>query len=256
MERDIYKKDYIASRLISMGKQVDGYTQIYYKTNENLIDYLDIDFCDKKVFSVLGSSDQVFTARYLEAAEVDAFDTNRLALYYFYLRVWSIKYRVELYPFVFNGDKWVRNLINLVQPESEQEEKALEFFKRHKQDRTHFNRLFYDVDAQPEGQTLYTKADEIWDCVQTPLNFYHLNLFEEFDIGKQYDILLISNILEWARGDKTKLQIAKDNIGRLLSKDGVVICSNLINRTLNDEIELFSDYDFNRTGTTYTYQKR
>lgn len=37
MEKDIYLHDYLVSRLISMGKEVKGYKEIYYQTNEDLI---------------------------------------------------------------------------------------------------------------------------------------------------------------------------------------------------------------------------
>ena len=93
MEKDIYTKDYLVSRLISMGKTVDGYCKLYYQANENLVDFLDVDFASKDVFSVLASSDQVLTARYLDAHKVDAFDFNRLTLNYFYLRIWSLQYK-------------------------------------------------------------------------------------------------------------------------------------------------------------------
>ena len=109
------------------------------------------------------------------------------------------------------------------------EQKALEFFKKHVKEGTNFINLFYEVYKQPIGRTLYTKPEELSDCLDSELSFHHLDLFKQFDLEKTYDILLIYNILEWARGDKTKLQIAKDNLSRLLNKDGVVICSKLIN---------------------------
>ena len=246
MEKDIFLKDYLVSRVMSMGKVVDGYSRLYYKANEDLVDQcLDVDFYHKDVLSVLASSDQVLTARYLEANTVDAFDFNRLTIYYFYLRIWSLKYRNELYPLVLRGNnKWLATLLRLVKPSTEMEQKALEFFKKHVKEGTNFINLFYEVDKQPIGRTLYTKPEELSDCLDSELSFHHLDLFKQFDLEKTYDILLISNILEWARGDKTKLQIAKDNLSRLLNKDGVVICSKLINQSnevINQERDIFSD---------------
>ena len=66
MDKDIYLKDYLVSRILSFGKEVPGYGRVYYRTNEDLVDmYRDIDFEGKKVHSVLASSDQVFTSRFL-----------------------------------------------------------------------------------------------------------------------------------------------------------------------------------------------
>ena len=256
MEKNEFTKDYLVSRLICMDKEVNGYNKVYYKANENLVDYLDVDFSDKKVFSVLASSDQVFTARLLEAREVDSFDYNRLTLYYYYLRVWTIKYANILYPDILNNNRWLFKLLKLVKPSSEEELRVLQFFKKHVYEGTDLSKLFFDIEKQPEETLLYSSAEELKDCVDQPLNFHHIDLFKPFDLGTTYDILLISNILEWSRGDANKLRIAKENIDRLLSRDGTVICSNLLSRSMEQEQEIFSNYDFNQTGKTYTYKKK
>ena len=256
MEKSIFTKDYLVSRLITMDKQVDGYNKVYYQANENLIDYLDTDFEGKDVLSVQASSDQVFTARFLDAKRVDSFDYNRLTLYYYYLRVWAIKYANELYPLVLGGNRWLNHLLQMVKPQNEQELMALQFFRLHLKDRTDLSKLFFDIDAQPQGKTLYTKPEELKDCISSDLTFHHLDLFKQFELDTTYDILLISNILEWARGDEKKLKIAHDNLNRLLRPNGTIICSNLINRDIKKEQEIFKDYEFNKTGTTYTYTRR
>jgi hypothetical protein len=132
MDKDIYLKDYLVSRILSFGKEVPGYGRVYYRTNEDLDTiYRDLDFYKKKVLSVLASSDQVFTARYLGASQVDSFDKNRLTIYYYYLRKWSIKYRNQLHPKVLKGNNWLKKLLEVVKPTCEEEEKALQRGKRH-----------------------------------------------------------------------------------------------------------------------------
>ena len=119
MEKSIYLKDYLASRVISFNKTLDSpeYGKIFYKCNEDLVDYLgEIDFAGKEVFSVLASSDQVFTAQYKKAKKVDAFDKNRIALYYYYLRLWSIRYRDEFYPRILDNNSWLKSLLKEVKP--------------------------------------------------------------------------------------------------------------------------------------------
>ena len=77
--KNLFLKDYLVSRIISTGKEVKGYGNIYYKANEDLIDLcLDVDFADKEVLSVLASGDQVFTSRLLDTKKTDAFDYNYL----------------------------------------------------------------------------------------------------------------------------------------------------------------------------------
>ena len=262
MEKDIFLKDYIVSRIISFGKDVDGYGKIYYKTNEDLIDpYLDIDFKDKDVLTVLGSSDQVFTSRTLEAKRTDAFDYNRLPYYYFFLRIWAIKYRKKLYPLIMDGNNdWLRVLLREVIPTTEEEKRAYEFFRKHVKDDTQIDKLFYDLYAQPQGRTLFTKSEELTDCIDPKLTFHQLDLFKDFYIPATYDIIMISNILEWARNDPKRLKIAHDNLSKLVRKDGVVICSSLLYKSQEDwqkEKDIFSDsFEFEKKDSGYTYIKK
>ena len=75
MNKDIFLKDYLASRIIIDGKDVNGYGLVYYKNNEKIIDdLLSIDFENKDVLSVLSSSDQLLMFRVLESKKVDTFD--------------------------------------------------------------------------------------------------------------------------------------------------------------------------------------
>ena len=257
----ILLRDYLSSRVIAQGKQVDGYTKMYYQTNEDLVDpILDVDFYHKDVFSVLASSDQVFTARYLEAKTVDAFDYNRLPLHYFYLRLWSLQYKNLLYPDILDSNRWLASLLRLVKPTNDDEYRALVFFRNHLRDNTVLENLFYDIYAQPIGKTLYTKPEELKDCLSPELRFYHLDMFKEYNIKRTYDIILLSNIIEWARGDKKRLEIAKNNLHRLLNPDGVVICSNLIHQNdkqFKEEQDIFSDlFQFEDKQTAYTYTKK
>ena len=263
MEKNIYLKDYLASRIISFNKTLESpeYGKIFYECNEDLVDTLKgIDFTGKDVLSVLASSDQVFTARYLKAKRVDAFDKNRLTLYYYYLRLWSIKYRNELHPKVLNNNNWLKALLKEVKPQTEMEKRAYYFFQKHIEDETILRNLFYDRDMQPVGRTEYQNAKELKECRNSKLDFYELDLFEERKIPKQYDIVLVSNILEWARGDKEKLQKATRNLNEFTKKDGIVACSSIIFRKkekLEEEREIFSPYfEQEEKGTSYVYHKK
>ena len=260
MEKKEIIKDYLISRLIAQNKIIDGYGKLYYQVNEDLVDtFLDVDFYQKNVLSVLSSGDQVLTSRFLDAQKVDAFDNNRLTIYYFYLRLWAIKYRHALYPNIFNNN-WLANLLKMVKPQNKNEECALVFFKKHVQNNTHIENLFYSIDAQPQGKTLYTKPEELEESLSPELDFYHINLFNPLETRKTYDIILLSNILDWARNDPQKIEMIKENLMRLLNIDGTIICSSITRNNEKSfalEREIFDDdFSFDGTMHNYTYTRK
>ena len=250
--------DYLCSRMIVEGKKLESqeYGQIYYKTNEDLVDaYLDTDFRDKDVFSVLSSSDQVLTARYLDAKTVDAFDRNRLTPYYFYLRLWALKYNNELYPEIMNrgAHKWMSELLKKVKPESEEEKKALLFFQKHQQLYSNYSKLFFDEIGNMNAATLFQKAKDLEDCLSTELEFRCVDFFQTFEVEKDYDIVLMSNIPDLAK--EKELRAIAENLRRLTRKNGTIICSNLIYQTPEKrklQEEIFSPY-FEREDKPYSY---
>ena len=262
MTKEQMLKDYLVTRCMSQGKVVDGYHSIYYKTNEDIIDaYLDIDFYGKDVLSVLASSDHVLTSDFLDAKKTDAFDINRLTFYYYYLRIWTIEYMNELYPRVLDEDcNWLKLLLSKVTPRNEQEQIAYNFFKQHALLETDFTSFFNDLYKESDGHTLYTKAEEIKDVINPELTFYNINLFDRVDLDNTYDIVLLSNILDLASNDKNKLIQARDNLQRLVRKDGHIICSRLFPITKEErklEKEIFSDYfDFEQKEKGYVYIKK
>lgn len=263
MDKDIYLKDYLVSRIISFGKEIPGYGRVYYRTNEDLDTiYRDLDFHKKKVLSVLASSDQVFTSRYLGATRVDSFDKNRLTLYYYYLRKWSIKYRNQLHPKILGkSNNWLKKLLECVKPTSEEESKALEFFKKHVEDKTLFYNMFYEDHLDEEkGKTIYTKADDLKSSIDMDMKFVDFDMFGENKIDDTYDIVLVSNILEWARGDKTKFRVARDNLNKILNPEGLVVCSSLINRsesTVLSERRIFDEaFSCTEYSGGYVYHKK
>ncbi len=261
MEREELLKDYLVSRVISMGKSVDGYSKIFYKTNEDLVDaYLDVDFDNKKVLSVLASGDHVLTSDFLDAKRTDSFDMNRLPLYYYYLRIWSIEYMNELYPKVLDGNSWLRELLEYVEPRNEQENNAFKFFRQNLSVNTEISNLFYDVDAQPIGSTLFSKPEELIDIINPELSFRLINLFDNNAMENNYDIILISNILELTKRDPNKIKAVRENLSKLLKQGGVVICSSIIHRTSKEkeaERRIFdSCFDFEPKEKGYLYIKK
>ena len=202
---------------------------VYPSTNENLEAlFSNFSVKNKDVFSVLASSDQVFTSFYKGAKEVDTFDINKYTFYYHYLRKWLINYYGEEYikdEYFKDSDK-LRELVNTIKVEDENEKVAQMFWILYfnKYDKL-TNRLFittsgiYDSVYKDDLEGLSKKIKNI--------KFYNLNLASRFKLNKKYDVLIVSNILECMH-HPAQLIAARDNIEKLLKKDGICVCSHVM----------------------------
>jgi len=264
MERNVFR-DYLGAKIVSNNVILDYYSKIYYQANENLIDiYLDMDFEDKDVLSVVSSSDQIYTPKLLGARRVDGFDRNRLTKYYYYLRRWAIIYNDDLYPYpLINGDRnYLAKLLNKVVVWSDKEKDAYEFWKSIYIQGVYIDNLFYD-DRVNVGKTLFEdNVKYLYDTCVEDLNYANCDLFSEVNGKRTYDYIMISNILEYCRGDKEKIKTVRDNLFKLLNKDGTVICSHLIRKPIgmdDKELEVFDEkFEFDDYGMNkgYVYKKR
>ena len=93
------------------------------------------------------------------------------------------------------------------------------------------------------------------------LDFRNINIFGDNDIQDSYDILMLSNILELACGNKDKIRVAFENVTRLLNANGLVLCSNMDKNRfyLPVEREIFdSGFEFIDYGVCngYAYRKK
>ena len=255
------KRDYLASRIISFGKEIDGYDRICYKINEDFESSLkNLVVCNKAVFTVLASSDQIFSFNYL-GAKTDSFDINPLTLYYYYYRRWSILYGDSLYP-----DELLRRenftiglILDKVKPKTEEEKNALLFWRRHTNNKTDFNNLFFYTDSV--GRSAFDEREDLLSAVKKAPNFHHIDLFKPVLLDKKYDFIYISNIAEWARSDPKKLRTLRDNLAALSNNDGMVICTNIIHRNdenIRTERDIFGDiFDIIDEGRcSYRYVKK
>ena len=69
------------------------YDSLYFSSNENFNNlFSSFDFKDKDVFSIVGSGDQALYFYNQGARQVDLYDINIVSIYYYYLRLWCIKY--------------------------------------------------------------------------------------------------------------------------------------------------------------------
>ena len=103
------------------------------------------------------------------------------------------------------------------------------------------------------GCTIYQKAEELEDFLSPELDFTCMDFFKPFETGKDYDIVLMSNILDLAFGENIKT--TAENLARLVRPDWTVICSNLLYKTVvreREEERLFSPY-FEREDKQHSY---
>jgi len=229
-------------------KENKYYNKIYPRTNENLeLLFSNFDVYNKDVLSVLASGDQVFSARYLGARKVDSFDINKLTIYYYYLRVWLMKYLNMEYPtesFFNYGDVDIWKFIYNLEVDTEEELKAKEFWLNYIKITNGLPNgyLFYHIGI--DNDNIF--KNDLDKVVSTDMNFYNESVFDELDIDKQYDYIILSNILEYTTS-KEDYYMLSENLKRLLKKDGLCVCSYMMNSALSYDHE-FEKHILDRLG--------
>ena len=259
-------KDYLSSRVISQGRELENYSLMYFKCNENIRDfYPNFDFKDKDVLSVAASGDQPFIANYLRSRKTDIFDKNILAHYYLFLRKWTVKYNNELYPegLQDNDYLWLADLLSKVKLSgNDDEKKAFLFWSTHLKNKTRFDKLFFNDPF--DGKTIDKLDDNYREAVEKNINFRCLNIFDK-DVpirSNKYDIVLLSNIIDWARTNDKYILNTKNNLQRILKDDGIVLCSSIVSRSkesIDLERYIFSDgFSYQNYGRDkgYVYRKK
>ena len=234
------------ANLIRKDYFVDGFDKIYFASNENIRGICsNFDFNDKKVLSVLSSGDQAFHLYNNGAKSIDLFDINDFCLYYYYLRIWIIKYRGEFYPPLLIDNNYIRDVLELVDY-SERNSSAYLFWKYF------VDYYIYEPNViqsmLKEEPFLYNEIYDVSNIVDAlnndTINFYNFDIAGDDILNKKYDVVYISNIPHWCRSDLDKLS---DNLFNLINDDGVIIGANLrrsaefIERDTFDKKFVFSD---------------
>lgn len=240
---------------------INGYSnnKIYRNTNELLTKILNSeDIKDKDVLTVLASSDQLFSAHYLQAKSVDSFDQNILAYYYFFLRKWCMLYTGKYYIPAKNEE-----LLKAIELKNSTKEEidAYIFWRNilvNLNVPLYYSNLFYRMGINwaipfDNDYNFMKSIDNI-----TP-NFYHYDMFKNIESNKKYDVIIMSNIIEYIGRDEKTLEDVKNlknNLLKLLNDDGIIIASNLLDYNENNilledtftyiEGEVGNDYKNNR----------
>lgn len=208
------------------------YDRVYFHTNENLRSlFSNFSVAGKDVFCVMSSGDHFLSSYYLGASNVDAFDINRLTFYYYYLRKWGFEQKDILYPDgILRGDgEFLRELISHVHPRNMEEERAFQYWKI-----LSFGNAVYNKKIFYSGYSFFdlpfsndlSRIKEIVSNQET--HFQLMDFFSSQSFDKEYDVVILSNILEYCCDDQQLLENCHDNLSRLLKKDGVAVCSSLM----------------------------
>ena len=107
-----------------------NYNCVFFHSNEHLKGIFDqIDVSGKNILTVLSSGDQAFHFYDRGAKSVELYDINNMTLYYYYLRVWTIKYLNQYYPDIFKDD-FLKRVLGHVKPATEEEKIAYLYWKK------------------------------------------------------------------------------------------------------------------------------
>jgi len=229
-----------------------NYSFIYLFTNENIRGFSKkIPFINNKVLTVCSSGDQAFNLILNEALEVDLFDINILAKYYFYFKKAAIEilnYREFInffFPKVINN-KQVFNFetyLNIRECIINDDIKLFwDYIFCHYSSRDIYNsNLFSGLQHSKSnimGANDYLSSEINYNKLKLLLkdktfNFYHINLFKDKIIDdKKYDFIYLSNIFDYLNID-SKLEYANKvkeiilNLNNNISETGMIAVSYL-----------------------------
>jgi len=192
-----------------------------------------IDLDGTKVLSLLDSSDPVFCFYLNGAKSVDTYDENKLAFYYFFLRIWTFNYLNQMYPPRSLNYDFLLDIINNVKPNNENEFKAYNFW---------VNFIKEEKNDKKIGKLLFKKRNKLIDYSQYDLGLipFNINSTKFFEVNirninikdNYYDIIYVSDQCDWIdfKNDDdpniiNNLKKYRDNLFRLLSDNGIVLCS-------------------------------
>lgn len=236
--------------------------KIWRCSNENIYDVLSTTNAkDKDVLTVLSSGDQAFHFLNRGAKSVDTFDINSLTFYYFHLRKWLICYFSYYYPPRKFDINFVKNLLKVVSIKNSDDISAYYFWKI-------FINRFSSKELREMFYLFDSKDDEIFDlCViknrlnNEKIRFYNIDLRNDVNMNKKYDIIYTSNIIDYV--PQEKIVVYRDNIEKLLKKNGIFITTLINSCKLKNSIvsifdEKFALYDNRATdkASSYIYEKR
>ena len=207
------------------------FSRLFFCSNENLYDiFYGMDFTGKKVLSVLASGDQAFYFYDHNAEKVDLFDKNKLTIFYYYFRIWLIEiFNMFNIPYDIKISQ-VKELLKEVEPKDDNEKNAYKFWTKYVRLCEKMNYRFqYLAAAFVSDNNIIDNLDKIKEKLKLrDFSFYNFDIASKnFQINKKYDVVYVSNIIDWLLEDEEECTNLVENLNNLLEDDGLVICADL-----------------------------
>lgn len=224
------------------GENEDQFGFLYTRTNENLAKLFEkIDVENQDVYTVLSSSDLLFSIVANKAKYVDTFDINPISNRYYYLRKWLLQWKL------LNADSiYIKNLSDIVNSymksniKDEKESAMLwRYYLDHIDSIYFYDNILFEHVGNPEV-SYQNQIERILESLnQRNPKFDCIDICSKLNNKKdrKYDKVFLSNILYYNRKPK-KLEIVYNNMLQLLKEGGSIICS--------DDIENYRDIDIER----------
>lgn len=238
-----------AKKIIDREESENLYSKIYYKSNEHLKELLKNFYLDNKsILTVLGSGDQAFHFLNSGVQSVDTFDINRLSIYYFYLRIWIIKYLNRFYPESFGRLSWEK-LKKRITITSEKEKEVQQFWNLYFE---RYDRINSIIEYDPYAYTNEIDNLEILNkrLKNININFYNIDIASnEIKINKKYDVIYTSNISDWLFykfPNNDYFINYRNNLKKLLKEHGFIICAYAYLYSGNEYEEYIFEQDFKK----------
>ena len=96
------------------------------------------------------------------------------------------------------------------------------------------------------------------------LQFKHMNVCNGFNSDKKYDVIFLSNIMDYNRNSKSRIGDIRDNLDDLLTDDGIIVMAHFnFFLGFNIEKDVFNEtFDYiplditDSSITYYAYKKK
>lgn len=218
-------KDVIENK--QFGVSYEQYGRIYFASNESCHEKIPrFNVKNKDVLCVLASGDQSFYFLENGARTVDLFDVNKLALYYYYLRIWNIRYNSSFYFNENSIKEDISRLLKVVNPNNETEKYIYNFWLKcisvFSSDEI---RMMFYYDTYEMKET-YKSTDLLNNRLKdSSFTFYNIDISKKADINRKYDIIYTSNISGYL--SIASLKIYESNMWNLLKNNGVIISTGI-----------------------------
>lgn len=256
------------------------YCPVYPYSNENLdrlFSCVDVD--GKNVLTVASSGDHAFYSYNNGARSVDLFDINCLTKYYYYLRMWVIKYFDNFYFDNYKlskKDESIRNffnifkitkriyfdqysiknvtksfkyLLSLVTPTNEEEKRALEYWEGVldisilKWGKGGFGYFLKEIFFKDDTAKINNICDllNIREKIQrnNSINFYNIDILDEEFSLKKKYDVIFTSNILDYHYD---LNIFRKNVFDLLRKNGCFVSSNVKDYLPQEKIDFLGEY--------------